>query len=57
MVSSLVHKSLHWMCDLMNRGVVRPEWFITHTWRLADSIEAFETVQRGEAIEAFITAE
>lgn len=48
------HLSLPWVADLLSRGWVRPEWFVSHTWRFDEAPEAFTMVERGEVIKGFV---
>ena len=44
------HLSYPWVAGLLQRGFVKPEWFLTHRWPLDDAVEAFAQVGRGEVI-------
>jgi threonine dehydrogenase-like Zn-dependent dehydrogenase len=48
------HESFAWVTDLLRRGWVDPEWFVTHEWPLADAVEAFAQVERGEVLKGFV---
>ncbi|MEN9938855.1 MAG: hypothetical protein RLZZ387_5434 [Chloroflexota bacterium] len=48
------HLSLPWVADLLARGWVRPEWFITHRWGLDEAPEAFAMVGRGEVVKGLV---
>jgi len=43
-----------WVADLIRRGWVRPDWFISHTWPLSDALHAFEAVATGKVLKALI---
>jgi 2-desacetyl-2-hydroxyethyl bacteriochlorophyllide A dehydrogenase len=48
-------RSYAWAADLIGRGVVKPSWFISHTWdRLDDAPAAFDAVRRGDVLKGFI---
>lgn len=44
------HLALDWVLDVVERGWVLPEWFLTHKWKLADADEAARQVARGEVL-------
>jgi len=46
--------SFDWVLDLIRRGSVEPEDFITHTWDFDEMISAFEAVQRGDVLKGFV---
>ncbi len=48
------HLSLPWVADLIVRGWVRPEWFVSHSWNLDEASEAFAMVARGEVVKGFV---
>lgn len=48
------HLSFAWVADLMARGWVKPEWFISRVWPLREAVAAFEQVEQGKVIKGFI---
>lgn len=48
------HLSLPWVADMIHRGWVQPEWFVSHAWSLDDAVEAFAMVERGEVVKGFV---
>lgn len=48
------HLSLPWVCDLIKRGWVNPDWFISHKWDLDQIQTAFDEVRRGDVKKGFI---
>lgn len=49
------HLSYPWVADLLKRGFVRPEWFLTHRWPFGAAAEAFAQVGRGEVVKGVLT--
>lgn len=49
------HLSYGWVCGLLARGWVKPEWFVSHTWDLRDVLSAFDQTARGEVLKGFVT--
>lgn len=43
-----------WVCDLLQRRWINPDWFITHTWQFDEVVEAFERVQQGRVLKGFV---
>lgn len=48
------HLSLAWVADLIERGWVKPEWFVTHAWSLDEAPDAFAQALRGEVVKGFV---
>ena len=48
------HRAYAWVADLLLRGWVRPEWFVTHTWPLSEAVQAFDCVRQGGVIKGII---
>ena len=48
------HRAYAWVADLLLRGWVRPEWFVTHTWPFSEARQAFERVREGGVIKGLI---
>jgi threonine dehydrogenase-like Zn-dependent dehydrogenase len=48
------HLSIPWVCDLLLRQWVKPEWFITHEWDFIEAPTAFEQVKRGEVLKGIL---
>ena len=48
------HRAFAWVADLLLRGWVRPEWFVTHTWSLTEAPLAFDLVRRGEVLKGLV---
>ena len=46
--------SFDWVLDLIQRRWVKPEWFITHTWKFHEVTAAFEQVKRGEVLKGLV---
>jgi L-iditol 2-dehydrogenase len=49
------HLSYDWVADLLARGWVKPEWFVSHEWEFRDVLRAFEQAARGEVLKGFVT--
>lgn len=43
-----------WVIDLIQRGWVDPEWFISHKWPFDEALNALEQVRRGEVLKGFV---
>jgi len=48
------HLSYAWVADLLARGWIRPEWFVSHSWTLDEAPTAFAEVMRGEVVKGFV---
>jgi threonine dehydrogenase-like Zn-dependent dehydrogenase len=48
------HLGMPWVCDLLLRGWVKPEWFVTHEWDFGKAVSAFDQVKRGEVVKGFL---
>jgi threonine dehydrogenase-like Zn-dependent dehydrogenase len=48
------HLSFGWVADLLVRGWVKPEWFVSHEWSMDDAPRAFREVQAGEVTKGFV---
>lgn len=48
------HKSYAWVADLLARGWIKPEWFVSHTWPLDEAVSAFAQVKAGEVTKGFV---
>lgn len=51
------HLSLPWVADLLKRRWIDSDWFISHTWNFADSLQAFAEVRQGKVMKGFIRFE
>jgi threonine dehydrogenase-like Zn-dependent dehydrogenase len=51
------HLSLPWIIDLLRRGWVQPEWFVSHEWGFDEVLTAFEQNSRGEVLKGFVRLE
>ncbi len=47
--------SFAWVVDLIQRGWVKPDWFITHQWKFDQTISAFGQVEKGEVLKGFVS--
>jgi len=43
-----------WVADLIRRGWVNPNWFVSHRWSPDEITGAFDQVRRGEVLKGFI---
>ena len=48
------HLSFPWVADLLARGWIRPDWFISHTWPFEEVLDAFEQAHRGDVRKGFV---
>jgi 2-desacetyl-2-hydroxyethyl bacteriochlorophyllide A dehydrogenase len=48
------HLSSAWVTDLLARGWIQPEWFISHEWPFAEVVDAFAQAERGEVVKGFV---
>ncbi len=48
------HRALPWVADLIRRGWVRADDFVTDIWRLEQAVDAFAAVERGHVLKGFI---
>lgn len=48
------HLSFGEVAGLLARGVVKPEWFVSHEWDMGEVVAAFDQVRRGEIIKGFV---
>ena len=46
--------SFAWVADLLHRGWVKPEWFVSHTWGWGGILDAYAQVERGEVLKGFV---
>ncbi|HEY3330728.1 MAG TPA: zinc-binding dehydrogenase [Capsulimonadaceae bacterium] len=44
-----------WVTDLMARGWIKSEWFVTHTWKFDEALQAFDQTRAGEVFKGFVT--
>lgn len=48
------HLSYAWVADLLARGWIKPEWFVSHAWSLDQAVAAFAQVKAGEVVKGFV---
>ena len=48
------HLRYAWVADLVLRGWVKPEWFVTHTWEFNDALAAFDQTRAGHVFKGFV---
>ena len=48
------HLSQAWVCDLLRRGWIKAEWFISQTWDFSEIITAFDEVRSGRVKKGFV---
>ena len=48
------HLTIPWVCDLILRKWVDPDWFATHEWPFEEAVEAFDRVRRREVVKGFL---
>lgn len=48
------HLSFAWVADLIERGWVQTNWFISHAWEFDDVLTAFSQAKRGEVTKGFV---
>ncbi|MDR3706674.1 MAG: zinc-binding dehydrogenase [Capsulimonadaceae bacterium] len=48
------HHRYAWVADLLLRGWVRPDWFVTREWPMADAAKAFSEVRAGGVLKGFL---
>lgn len=48
------HLSYHWVADLLARGWIKSEWFVSHEWPFASVMEAFHQAESGDVIKGFV---
>jgi threonine dehydrogenase-like Zn-dependent dehydrogenase len=48
------HLSMSWTADLLKRGWIKSEWFVSHIWDFSESLRAFDEVRQGKVKKGFI---
>ena len=48
------HLSLHWVCNLLRRGWVKADWFVSHSWSFSDIVSLFDEVREGRVRKGFV---
>jgi threonine dehydrogenase-like Zn-dependent dehydrogenase len=48
------HLRYAWVADMVLRGWVKPEWFVSHTWKFDEALEAFDQVRAGKVFKGFV---
>jgi threonine dehydrogenase-like Zn-dependent dehydrogenase len=48
------HLSFAWVIDLLRRGWIKPEWFVSHEWNFHEIEAAFAMTNGGEVTKGFI---
>ncbi len=48
------HDRYPWVIDLMQRGWIDAEWFVSHRWPFEQVVEAMQCVKRGDVLKGFV---
>jgi len=48
------HLRYAWVADLLARGWVRPEWFVSHEWPFDKALTAFDEVRAGDVLKGYL---